>query len=194
MKTRLIAAFALLMACAGVFAGPLQVNTEGVRSTYTYIINDFEPLSGATDVLVLSGATGKVIRVTHIEITADANQKGVIDFYIFKRSAQNTGGTFTYPTPVKHDSANPAASAVLKLYTANPSALGAGQMIRGAHYSLTDALTTGNFAPPWLEDFGVRNEQPILLRNANEALAISLNGQTLPAGFDFYITIEWTEE
>jgi len=191
---RFIAAFALLMACVGAFAAPMQVNTEGVRATYSYVAADYAPAAGATDVVVLTGSSSKVIRINRIQITADSTAPSVIDLYVFKRSAANTGGTSTNPYAVKHDSANTTASGVVTLYSANPSALGAGWLIRADHYALPAASSTGYPGAPWFEDFGVRNDQPIILRNANESIAISLNGQTLPAGLNLYITISWTEE
>jgi hypothetical protein len=47
---------------------------------------------------------------------------------------------------------------------------------------------------PWVEDFGIRNTKAPVLRGVGESINISLNGQTIPAGFLLYANIEWTEE
>ena len=90
--------------------------------------------------------------------------------------------------------ANQSAYASVKLYTANPT-LGIGQLIRANHYALPAATSTGYPGMPWVEDFGNRNGQSMVLRGPNESFAFSLNGATpLPAGISLYILIEWTEE
>lgn len=173
---------------------PLTGAAIFIPNTYSVCVADVAPAALATDVLVLTGSATKKVSINRVQITADATAASVIDFYVFKRSAANTGGTSTAPALVKHDSTNPAATAVATLYSANPSALGAGLLIRADHYALPAALTTGYPGTPWVEDFGIRKDQPIVLNGVAESIAISLNGQTIPAGMDMYITIEWTEE
>lgn len=164
------------------------------NQTYRVVVNDFTPAATATDVLVIHGSATKTIRITHIEVTADATGAAVIDLYAYKRTAANTGGTSTLRSAIPMDTANTAATATVSLYTANPSALGAGAMIAGEHYEIP--ATTGNtyFSPPWILHFQGRNAQAVVLHGAAESLAISLNGATLPSGLSMYLTVEWTEE
>lgn len=163
-------------------------------ATYSICLPDITPAATATDVVELSGSASKTIQISYIEITADASAVGVIDFYAYKRSASNTGGTPVAKMPVPHDSANdPAASASLVQYETNPSALGAGQLIRAAHYALPSATSTGYPGAPWIQSFGANSGQPIVLNGINESLCISLNGQAIPSGFSMYVTIEWCE-
>jgi hypothetical protein len=190
--------FVLLTLCAPFLAmqaqAVIQVNTEGQKPTYSYQGADLVPAATATDLVRISGAAGKIIRINRIQITADATDNSHVDLYVFKRSAANTGGTSSLGAIAKLDSANPTASAVVTVYSANPTALGAGVLLAGDHYQIP-AKGTGQFhAPPWIEDFGDRNGQQIVLRGASESICVGLNGQTLPAGLTLYIRIEWTEE
>ena len=170
-------------------------NQVGNADTYSIQINDFAPAALATDVLVIQGSATKKIVITKIEVSAHASGSGVIDFYVYKRSSLDTNGTLYSPQPttVAHDSTNPSASATIKLYSANPT-LGTGSLIRGAHYTLPGTSQNAYVPAPWLQEFGTNNvNQAIILNGVNESLAFSLNGQTIPSGFDVYLSIEWIE-
>lgn len=173
---------------------PRTGSAISIPNTYSICVADISPAALATDILVLTGSATKKVKINRIQVTADATAASVLDFYVFKRSAANTGGTSTAPALVKHDSLSPNATAVAILYSANPTALGAGQLIRADHYALPAAATTGYPGTPWIEDFGVRNDDPIILHGVLESIAFSLNGQVIPAGTSVYITIEFTEE
>ena len=231
-----------------VFAyGDLITMPNSNRQTFSIQVADIAPVATATDVITITGQTGKTIRINKLEVAGDSTTVGVIDFYFFKRFAANTGGTSTSQLAVEHDSVWPidniitntgfvigqsynisgtstacntigaannniyttfVATAIsastciatestyasIKLYTANPSALGYGQLIRATHYALPAATSTGYPGMPWVEEFGTRNDQELVLRGPTESLAFSLNGQTLPAGLSVYVTITWTEE
>ena len=174
---------------------PIAFGSNNTTPTYTYQAFDIAPHALATDLVQLIGSATKTIKITRIQISADASSVGEIDFYIYKRSALNTGGTSTHPTPLKYDSTNSNSTATLNVYSANPSALGAGILFYGTQYIIPG--TGGNTwlaNVPVIVDYGTRNTQPIILRNANESIAISLNGQTIPSGMGMYVNIEWTEE
>lgn len=194
MKRIALAALFLLSNVQLAISGPMPVIIEGVKPTYHVTVSDVIPAATATDVLTLCGSATKTIRINRIQITADATATSVIDLYVYKRSAVNTGGTSTTPTIAQHDSHDPAPSAVARLYSANPSALGAGVLLVGDHYALPAAASTGYPGVPWIEDFGNRNDKTVVLYGTAECLAISLNGQTIPAGMGLYAAFEWTEE
>ena len=176
--------------------GQIPVETEGITPTYRVALSDITSIAAtATDVFTLSGAAGKIIKVNSVEITADASSAGVIDFYLYKRTAANTGGTLaTTPSIAQMDSQDPLPLATPALYTANPSALGAGILISGNHYALPAAATTGYPGNPLLETFGDLNGRRLTLRGPNELFAFNLNGQAIPTGLNIYLRIEWTEE
>lgn len=167
---------------------------DSIKATYSYTTGEITPAATPTDVLVLTGSNSKIIRVQMLEVIAEASSSSVLDFYLYKRTAANTGGTKTNPAATKNDSTDDDATAIIALYSANPSALGAGSIIRSNHYALPDQANTKFSGPPWIETFGRGNLKPIILRNASESIALNLNGQALPSGFNIHATMEWTEE
>jgi hypothetical protein len=185
----------LLLVLVGLAqAAPMPVISEGVKPTYHVTLADIIPAATATDVVTLCGSATKTIRVNRIQITADATAASVLDLYVFKRSVADTGGTSAAQTSVSHDSHDAVASAVVKLYSVNPTGLGTGILLVADHYALPAAATTGYPGVPWVEDFGNRNDKTVVLYGTAECLAFSLNGQTIPAGTGVYISFSWTEE
>ncbi|GHO99544.1 hypothetical protein KSF_095920 [Reticulibacter mediterranei] len=175
---------------------------DGGKATYSAAKVGLVPAGSATDIFTITGSASKIIRVTHIEITATTTSAtpAALDVLLLKRSAANTGGTSTgSPTPVPHDSTNAAVSATVLSYTANPSGLGAlvGTAIRNSKFFQTLGTYTATDFPTkdsLIWDFGGRPGQAIVLRSAAEVLAINLNAATATATASFDISIEWTEE
>ena len=172
----------------------LSVSTNGTRSTFRYVAADVSPAATATDVLVLSGSSSKVIRVTKVSINGTATAASIYDHYVIKRTAANTGGTATTKTAAQSDSTDAAQTATLSLYSANPSALGAGIALEGNKTYLAASSTPGAAALPFVYTYGNRNDKAIVLRGTAESLAINFGGQAVPAGANLYINIEWTED
>jgi len=170
------------------------VVVETFHPTYAYRAADITPVATATDVLAIVGAAGKCIRITKIGISGSATAAALLDIYITKRTASNTGGTSTSPIATKYDSLDPTASATLMLYTANASALGSGTGLEGDKIFLPAQATPASEPSHWMVDYtGIEAKCP-MLRNANESISINLAGQTLPVGTSLYLYIEWTEE
>lgn len=161
--------------------------------TYRVQVADITPAATPTDVLTLCGSATKTIFVHRVQVTADANGASVFDFYLYKRTAANTGGTSTAQTLASLDSTNAASTATASLYSANPATLGAGVLINGDHYEIPATTGTAYYSPPWAEDFGVRGTQAVVLRGTAQCLALNLNGQALPAGFSLYAMFEYSE-
>jgi len=171
-----------------------SVVIDTLHPTYAYRAADVTPVATATDVLALVGANGKLIRITKIGISGSATAASLLDIYISKRTALNTGGTLTNPVATKYDSLDPNPSATLVLYTANPSALGAGTGLEGDKIYLPAQATPAGEPTHWMVDYtGIEAKCPIL-RNANESISINFAGQAIPAGTSLYLYIEWTEE
>jgi hypothetical protein len=167
---------------------------RNTAATYSVQINDVTPAATATDVLCVTGSASKTVKVSQVQITADATGAAVLDFYIYKRTAANTGGTATHPSVVMMDSSDAAASATVNLYSANPSALGTGVLLAGDHYEIPATTGTAYYSVPWIEYFGRANDKQVVLHGAGEQVCFSLNGQTLPSGTSVYTRIVWTEE
>lgn len=172
----------------------LAVSINGTRSTFHYVAQDVTPVATATDVVVLSGSASKVIRVTKVSIVGTATAASIYDHYVIKRTTANTGGTSTTKTAAQSDSSDAAQTATLSLYTANPSALGAGVSVEANKSYLAAGATPGAAALPTVYTFGTRNDKAIVLRGTSESLAINFGGQAVPAGASLYLSIEWTED
>lgn len=175
-------------------SSPVPVYTQNLKATYSYQINDYAPAATATDILCITGSATKTVKLQLVQITADATGAAVIDLYVYKRTAANTGGTATHPAATQADSADAAATAALNLYSANPTGLGTGTLLAGDHYELPATTGTAYFSAPWVEKFGSLGEKPVTLHGTAEQVCVSANGQTLPSGYTEYIRLLWTEE
>lgn len=111
-------------------------------------------------------------------------------------ASNNTIGTNFVATATSAAScvALTSATAQVKSYSANATTLGYGTTFRSDHYALPAVGTTGYPGVPWVEEFGKRSEQQIVLRGVNESFVVNFNGQTVPAGFVSHICVTWTEE
>lgn len=172
----------------------LAISTNGFRSTYAYRVADFSPVAAATDVLVLSGAANKVIRVTKVGITGSATAAALVDLYVTKRTTANSGGTSTNPTATKYDSSDSAPSATLTLYTANASSLGTGTGLEGDIIYLPASATPAGEPTHWERFYGINGAKCPILRSATESISINFGGATQPSGARYYLYIEWTED
>ena len=174
-------------------SGVMYVNSVGLVPTYHAVIADLTPAASATDVTTICGSATKTVAITRIQVTADAASTGVLDFYTFIRTTPDVGGASSVVAVASHDSLNPAATAVVLKYTSNPASLGTGVMFAADHYALPAAASTGYPGVPWVEDLGVRNTQPVILRGTSNCFTFGFNGQTIPASTVVYVTPEWVE-
>ncbi len=169
--------------------GITAVNTEGTKATYS-LAGAVTLAATPSDVVILNGSGTKTVRVTRIEVSIGATAAGFADIVLIKRSAANTSGSSTTPTPVPNDSTNAAATAVVSVYTANPTPGAAVGNVRWVKAGVTAA--DGVVTQAW--HFGVTNDQAIVLRGTAQGLAINLNGDALLSGEVFSYSIEFTEE
>lgn len=176
-------------------SGVAAVSTEGTTPTYRATIADLAPAASATDVTTICGSATKTVKVKYVQASADATNVSSVDFYIFLRTAADTGGTSSVVASIAADPASdPAATAVIRSYNSNPASLGTGTVVVGDHYALAAIASTGYPITQWVETFGTRNGQPLILRGTSQCVAFGLNGQTIPAGMSLYVNWEWTEE
>jgi hypothetical protein len=173
-----------------------SVPSDGTKATYCASITGLASAASATDIFTITGSATKVVRVNRIRVSATQNTVGYTDILLVKRSTANTVGTSTAPTIVSNDSNNPAGTAVVRAYTANPTLGTAVGTMRSNKILIntpvpSNAQTAGTQWPvDWT--FGELG-QSIVLRGVAQVLAVNLNGVTL-AGSSFDIAIEFTEE
>jgi hypothetical protein len=157
------------------------------RTTYR-IAGIVTPAASATDVVTLSGGT-RTVRITRATFSASLASAGVGSIALIKRSVANAGGTSTTPAAVALDSTNAAATATVRVYTANPSALGTAVGNIGLRAAL---YNTGTAQPDRVSfEFGDQYKQAVVLRGSSELLAFNVAAASPAAAF---YEIEWTEE
>jgi len=161
-------------------------------ATYAYVATDVTPVATATDVLTLTGVTGKIIRLSKVTVAGTATAASIYDCYLVKRTTLNTGGTSTNPVATKCDSIDPTASGILSLYTANPT-LGTGTNFDADKLYLPAGATPASAGThrEWI--FGVDGSKEPVIR-AGETWAFNFAGAAVPAGCSLYLSFEWTEE
>ncbi len=173
--------------------GAIQVTSVGgTRAGYSAVALNLVPGAAATDIFTISGSATKTLRILTLGFSATQQSSGIQSIAVIKRSAVDTGGTSTSPTAVPHDSTDSAATAVVKAYTANPSALGAAVgTLRTVKIGAPAANTSTISIVEWSLD--VSAAKAIVLKGLGETLAINLNGVT-PTGSSFDAYVTWTEE
>ncbi len=135
----------------------------------------------------IAGAVGMVVRIktVHVDVPA-ANQTPLI---IGKYSTAPTDGTATSPQSVPLDSNSDAARAIVRMYTAAPTAgTLVGEVFEDDIFTVAAAGYRGDRVH---EEFGRGDGgEALILRSAAENVAVVLGAGSNPLnGY-----IEWTEE
>lgn len=173
--------------------GGLEVTVlDGFKATYMAGTAGFAPAAAATDVLTITGSATKVIRITKVYLSFTATTAVSVPVSLIRRSAANTGGTSTPFAATPRDTTNPAATAAVAIYTANPTALGAavGSVLEAGKIP---APLTGGAVQVTVFEFGTGSNQAIVLRGTSQVLAVSLNSVTVTGG-SMTLAIQWLEE
>lgn len=167
--------------------------------TYTVAASGFVSYATPTDMFCISGSATKTVRVVNANIYVQSTTATSETWTWLKRSAADTGGAPTTPTPVLLDSASASATAVVNLYTSAPS-LGSSA---GSLLVLVANTTTLILASLPLNPMNAINgsaapsttgyNQPVTLHGVAEQFCLNFNGAALPAGFTSQYVISWTE-
>jgi hypothetical protein len=154
--------------------------------------NVFTLANTATDVFTISGSATKTIKIFRILFYLTATTGSNATIIGLRRSSLNTGGTSTLLTGIPHDTNNAASTAVVRSYTANPTALGTlvGNMLTFGVY-VSGGGTIGSIPFSYLIDNPIA--QPIVLSGTSQLFAVNMNGVTF-AGNSARATMIWTEE
>lgn len=112
--------------CGVNFNPQVGINCANIRqNTYSAVSVGLVPAASATDVFCISGSATKAISIRRITISGTAGTLVTLPFTLVRRASLDTGGTpaatTALPVASAHLSTNPAATAVLVAYTANPT-------------------------------------------------------------------------
>lgn len=178
-------------------AGSAFANVEGQKSSYFAGLGANTPAATPTDIAILTGATGKVIKITRVRISVQATAAGVVEYRLVLRSggtqsAVNTAfanGTHSGPMDANDAASSVIAAGLAGVYTSNPAS-------SGTVVGIVDDWTTGIAANSTaVFDFVCnRPAKCPTLRGPTQILAVNGNGHTLLTAEKFGIEFEWTEE
>lgn len=152
-------------------------------------------VGATTDFFTIFGSASKLVGILQIGlISTTATAAAYYDLVVKVASAAPTGGTATTLTGVQFDSTDYAPTAVVKVYTAAPTAAAyVGSLASQKQFSPitgTPAMLPNanvfNFG--WL--LGARN---VRLRGVAQGLSVTLNGATPANATSFDGWIYWTE-
>lgn len=170
------------------------ITTNSGKNTYrASSAVGFSIAATGTDFFTITGSATRTVQVTEVGMRCTQTTAADNDVLFVKRSTANTGGTSTTRTAVPMDSANAAATAVVRTYTANPTTgtlVGALMTERVLFSTPNGGASSQMNLSSW--KFGREDEQAIFLRGTSEVFALSFNSQTA-TGNVCNLWIEWTE-
>ena len=166
---------------------------EGSKNTYTACGSQIAGAAAMTDVCTITGSATKTIKVTRFSVSGIATAANQAVVLVIKRSAANTAGTSTTQTNVPHISTNPAATATVRTYTANPTLGTTVGNVRARRIALLAVASASVGGPTDMLSGVLPGCQVLTLIGTAEVLAVNFNGATI-AGNSLSFEIEWTEE
>jgi len=207
MKTKFFgAAIAALLATSALAQGVNTVPQVGMISsilkvpTYTATSVALVPAASATDIFCISPGTSKNIAVRRVAIGGTAGTAITTRFLLYRRVSLDTGGTaatsLALPVAVPLYPSDPASTATLTAYTANPTVVDSSPSLMGAmtvDLPLTSAAGGAiHVERHWGSSVDMFNHGLILAKNTTQQLCINLNGVSVSSGV-ININMEWTE-
>lgn len=207
MKTKFFgAAIAALLATSALAQGVNTVPQVGMISsilkvpTYTATSVALVPAASATDIFCISPGTSKNIAVRRVAIGGTAGTAITTRFLLYRRVSLDTGGTaatsLALPVAVPLYPSDPASTATLTAYTANPTVVDSSPSLMGAmtvDLPLTSAAGGAiHVERHWGSSVDMFNHGLILAKNTTQQLCINLNGVSVSSGV-LNINMEWTE-
>ena len=174
----------------------------GSRKTFS-ASSTFTPVATPTDLVIIEGSATKTIRVLSMSISTTNTAAGSQQFFLVKRSAADTTGTFVAATAIPWDSADTATANRVGHFTANPGVLGAtvgtintkrvaSPVAIPATFAGVSVDTSVETIPALFLPAAINT--PVMLRGVAQCLAINFNGAALVAGQTHAYTVVWTEE
>ena len=167
----------------------------GTKATYTYAITATAPYATPTDWIVIRGSATKTVKIMRVEISGAATAATEVIFTLNKHTVANTVGTSTTPTPMQHDSSDPAATAVTLLYSVAPTINGSATIWKNVRLDLAVAPAASTVAPDrYVYDYAAQPYEPLTLRGVAQEFAINFAGAAVPSGGVYDVAVIWTEE
>jgi len=174
---------------------PIPIPYDGRKATYVYAISATAPYATPTDWIVIRGSATKVVKIVRIELSGAATAATEVIFTLKKHTVANSGGTNTTPTPMKHDSADAAASATVFLYSVAPTIDATATIWKTVRMTLAVAPAATTVAPDrYVYNYAAEVYEPLTLRGVTEEFAINFAGVAVPTGGVYDAAITFSEE
>jgi hypothetical protein len=191
------------------FAAKAQINvvpqvgliTSVLRvPTYSATSVGLAPASSATDIYCISAGTTKNVSIRQIKIGGTAGTAITTPFLIYRRSALGTSGTaatgIALPVPVPLNTSDPASTATLTAYTANPTVAANPILMDAATVDLPVTTAAGG-AVEAVMTYGTGvdlfNRGLDILKNTTQQICVNLNGVSVSSGV-LDIGMIWQEQ
>ena len=168
------------------------MNNINQYPTYMAASTAFTP--GNQDAFTITGNATTNVYILKMGFSTAQTTAGINYWALLKRSAANTAGTPASVVAVPVQSGSAAAGAVVRQYTANPTAgTSLGPLWVGWVNSPAPA-TAGIGGLEGVEiDFETMLGQPIALLSASEVLALNFGGNSVPSGMSVLAWVLWME-
>lgn len=171
------------------------------KASYSAVALALPPAASATDIACIAGSSTKTIIVRRIIITGTAGTLVTAPFTLLKYASVDSGGTAATTTAnwantiSKRDSGDPAASATLISYSANPTINDSSPTyVASAHLTVpTTAAGTSTRPLIWEFDTPFSFVKGPVLRGTSQQLCVNLNAVSISSGL-LHVSIDWTEE
>lgn len=179
----------------GTSGNALISNFGGTKATYTYAIPATAPYATPTDWIVIRGSASKTVKIWRVEISGAATAATEVIFTLNKHTVANTGGTSTTPTPMKHDSADGAATAVVLLYSVAPTIDASATIWKTVRMDLAVAPAATAASPDrYIYNYATEPYEPLTLRGVAQEFAINFASAAVPSGGVYDVAIVFSEE
>jgi len=205
VKRFLLAALAFAFAASAALAQVNVVPQVGTISavlkypTYSASSVALVPAASATDIFRISPGTTKNISIKNIKVTGTAGTAVTTPFLVYRRASLDTGGTpatsLALPVAGKLLASDPASTATLVAYTANPTVVDSSPVLLDV-ITPTLAVTTTANTPPVPAIYGELlswfSHGLVLQKNTTQQICVNLNAVSVSSGV-LNITMIWTE-
>lgn len=161
-------------------------------ATYSAGAASYTGYASPTDFFSIKGSATKTISIINIRLSGYATANNNIPVALLKRSTADTGGTPTTLTNVPLDSIFPTATATIVTYAAAPTVGTLVGALCACQVELPSTSGVGGTIMEW--NFNRNGASPLVLRGANEMVALNAYGVSFPAGTNLNITVTWIEQ
>jgi len=171
------------------------------KASYSAVALALPPAASATDIACIAGSATKTINIHKIVISGSAGTLVTAPFTLVRRASLDTGGTAATTTAnwantiSKRDTTDPAASATLISYSANPTINDASPTYIASAELTLPVTSAGTVTRPLIWDFDTPFSfvKGVVLRGASQQACINLNAVSVSSGL-LHVAIDWTEE